>query len=659
MEKLKMHSPDLSQDNIAKIRELFPGCVTEARDDKTGKLRLAVDFDQLRQELSDQIVEGPQERYRLDWPGKREALLAANAPIAKTLRPCVEESVDFDTTKNLFIEGDNLDALKLLQESHLGRVKFIYIDPPYNTGEDFVYSDDFSIGKKDFFERSMQQDQVGNQLVANKESKGRFHSDWLSMIYPRLRAARSLLREDGFIAVSIDDAECHSLKRLMDEVFGEDNFIVSMVWDKNRKNDAKYFSVGHEYMLVYVRSTQELKDHDVKLRAPKEGVDEVRKLYAALCEKYGNDWDKVAGGLRDFYKTFSEDDPRVSLARFTKVDEKGPFRDDGNINWPGGGGPKYTVLHPLTHKPCKLPKSGWRYPTKERFEEEVKKGRIVFGADELTVPRVRTNLFENNDQVLSSVRYSYAQTATLEFEQIFDGVRVFENPKNYKDISQLVSYLTGEDDVVLDFFAGSGSTAHAVIHANAINGGRRQFISVQIAEHTPLDSAANKAGYQTISNLCKDRIRRVGKKILAGDCHSEWNGDVGFRVLKIDASNMKDIYYRPDQLSQADLFGAVDNIKPDRSAEDLLFQVLIDWGVDLALPIRRETLLGKTVFFVDGNALVACFEPSISEELVKELAKTEPLRVVFRDNGFASDALKINVEQIFRQLSPSTEIRTL
>ena len=447
MDKLKMHSPDLSQDNIAKIRALFPDCVTEAADDQ-GTVRLAVDFDQLRQQLSDHIVEGPQERYRLDWPGKREALLTANAPIAKTLRPCRDESVNFDTTQNLFIEGDNLDALKLLQESYLGKVKMIYIDPPYNTGNDFIYEDDFAESTADFLVRSNQVSDVGIRLVANPESNGRFHSDWLSMISARLKLARNLLRDDGFIVVSIDDAECHSLKRLMDEIFGESNFIANLVWDRNRKNDARYFSVGHEYMLVYVRSLQHLKDNDVRLRASKEGVDDVRAVFGELKEKFNNDWDLVSEGLKEFYRTFEKDDPRIPLTRFTKVDERGPYRDDGNINWPGGGGPTYTVLHPETKKPCKLPKSGWRYPTKNRFDEEVASGRIVFGPDEKTVPRVRTNLFENVDQVLTSVRYSYAQTATLEFENIFDGVRVFDNPKNYKDIALLVGYLTGPDDVV-------------------------------------------------------------------------------------------------------------------------------------------------------------------------------------------------------------------
>jgi len=659
VDKLKMHSPDLSQDNIAKMRELFPGCVTEARDEATGKLRLAVDFDSLRQELSDSIVEGPQERYRLDWPGKRESLASANAPIAKTLRPEIEESLHFEITRNLFVEGDNLDALKLLQVPYLGKVKFIYIDPPYNTGSDFVYDDDFSLDSKAFFEKTMQTDSEGNRLVANPESNGRFHSDWLSMIYPRLKLARNLMRNDGFIAVSIDDVECHSLKKIMDEIFGEENFIASLVWDRNRKNDAKYFSVGHEYMLIYVRSLQELRDHDVRLRAPKEGVEDVRELFLDLRKKYGDDWGTISLKLKEFYKTFEKDDPRLPLARFTKVDEKGPYRDDGNINWPGGGGPTYQALHPVTMKACKLPKSGWRYPTTARFDEEVKKGRIVFGLDETTVPRVRTNLFENNDQVLTSVRYSYAQTATLEFEKLFDGKRVFENPKNFKDISLLVNYLSGPDDIVMDFFAGSGSTAHGVMDANATLGGRRQCINVQIAEDTPSGSLAHTSGYSTITDLCKDRIRRAGRKVLEGDCHPDWNRDVGFRVLKIDNSNMKDVYYRPDELSQADLLEAVDNVKPDRTPEDLLFQVLVDWGVDLTLPIRREDIQGKTVFFVDDNALVACFDSGVTEELVKELARHEPLRVVFRDNGFASDAVKINVEQVFGQLSPSTEVRSL
>lgn len=535
----------------------------------------------------------------------------------------------------------------------------IYIDPPYNTGNDFIYEDDFAESTADFLVRSNQVSDVGIRLVANPESNGRFHSDWLSMISARLKLARNLLRDDGFIVVSIDDAECHSLKRLMDEIFGESNFIANLVWDRNRKNDARYFSVGHEYMLVYVRSLQHLKDNDVRLRASKEGVDDVRAVFGELKEKFNNDWDLVSEGLKEFYRTFEKDDPRIPLTRFTKVDERGPYRDDGNINWPGGGGPTYTVLHPETKQPCKLPKSGWRYPTKNRFDEEVASGRIVFGPDEKTVPRVRTNLFENVDQVLTSVRYSYAQTATLEFENIFDGVRVFDNPKNYKDIALLVGYLTGPDDVVLDFFAGSASTAHGTLSQNSKDGGNRRFIMVQLPEEVDPTADAFGAGFKSIAEISKERIRRAGKQTIADEFHQNWNRDVGFRVLKIDSSNMTDVFYRPDEVKQDELFGQVDSVKPDRSAEDLLFQVLIDWGVELTLPINRQTLHGKTVYSVDGDALIACFEPGVTDELVKDIAARAPLRAVFRDTSFARDADRINAEQLFRQLSPGTELKAI
>ena len=352
-----MHSPDMTQENIARIRELFPGCVTEVKD-ADGSVRLAVDFDQLRQELSDSIVEGPQERYHLNWPGKREALLTANAPITKTLRPCREDSVEFDTTKNLFIEGDNLDVLKLLQETYLGKVKLIYIDPPYNTGRDFIYDDDYSLDSSGYLQSSGQSDESGVRLVANMEANGRFHSDWLSMIYPRIKLARNLMRDDGIIIVSIDDAEFPNLRKILDEVFGEKNFIATLVWDRNRKNDAKYFSVGHEYMAVYAKDESFLSDNRVIFRGEKYGVEQVRNEFERLKDIHGEKWDMIRDGLMKFYRKIPEDDPMSPLKRFTKVDGKGPYRDDGNINWPGGGGPRYEVIHPKTKKPCKLPTSG-------------------------------------------------------------------------------------------------------------------------------------------------------------------------------------------------------------------------------------------------------------------------------------------------------------
>ena len=626
MEKLKMHSPGLSQEKIAKIRELFPGCVTEARDETTGKIRLAVDFDQLRQELSDSIVEGPQERYRLDWPGKREALMASNAPIAKTLRPARDESLSFDTTNNLFIEGDNLESLKLLQESYLGRVKLIYIDPPYNTGNDFVYEDDFAESSDEFLRRSNQVDQLGNKLIANSTSNGRFHSDWLSMMHARLQLARNLLRDDGVIFISIDDNEQANLKRLCDEVFGSQNFVNTIIWEKrySPQNAVKWFSESHDFILVYAKD---------KLN-----------WYPKLLER--------SEAMNARYKN-PDNDPRGvwKPADATAQAGHGTKSQFYEITAPSG------KKHTLPNGRC------WVY-TKDVFEKMVADNRIWFGADGNNVPAVKRFLSEVKQGTACQTIWKYGevghnQEGKKELNQLFPEAAVFETPKPVRLLKRVLHLATDSDSLILDFFAGSGTTAHAVLQLNAEDGGNRRFISVQLPEDTEESSTARQAGYQNIAEISKERIRRAGQKILEGECHADWNRDVGFRVLKVDTSNMKDIYYRPDQLSQGDLLEAVDNVKPDRTPEDLLFQVLVDWGVDLTLPIRRESLHGKTVFFVDDNALVACFDTDITEELVKELAKHEPLRVVFRDNGFVSDAVKINVEQIFRQLSPSTEVRSL
>jgi len=665
MEKLKMHSPNLVTQNIEQLAALFPSCVTESRS-KDGKLKQAIDFDLLKQELSSHIVEGPQERYQLDWPGKREALLTANAPIAKTLRPCREESVDFDTTQNLFIEGDNLDALKLLQETYLGKVKLIYIDPPYNTGKDFIYKDDFSEDVQEFLEKSNQTDQFGTRLVTNPDSNGRFHSDWLSMIYSRLKLSRNLLREDGYIVVSIDDAEFHNLKRIMDEIFGEQNELAVLCWDRNRKNDARFFSVGHEYMLVYAKSRQHITELGVVLREPREGIDEALQLYKKLSTKHGDNYEVIQAEWREHYKKISSSDPRKKIGRFSKIGSQGPYRDDGDISWPGGGGPKYEVIHPITQRPCKIPNGGWCYSKPERFWEEFEAGHVVFGPDETTLPRQCRFLFEGDGQVMPSVFYSYAQTATFDFVELMGG-RVFDNPKNWKDIQRLIRYLSTGDDLILDFFAGSATTAHAVMAQNTIDGGNRRFILVQLMEMVSEKTVAYQSGFRTIPEISKERIRRSGATLFAAMPHENWGKDCGFRVLKIDYSNMADVYYNPDSVVQDDLFAQVDNIKDDRTEEDLLFQVMLDWGVDLALPIRRETIAGNTVFFVDADAnnchgaLVACFDKTgaVDEAFIKALAAFSPLRLVFRDAGFASDAAKINVEQLLKQLSPTTDVKTI
>lgn len=659
MEKLKMHSPNLTQDNIARIRELFPGCVTEAKGED-GSVKLAVDFDQLRQELADSIVEGPQERYHLNWPGKRESLLAANAPIAKTLRPCREESVDFDTTKNLFIEGDNLDALKLLQENYLGKVKMIYIDPPYNTGNDFIYEDDFAENSEEFLRKSNQVDEKGNRLVANKDSNGRFHSDWLSMIYPRLNLARNLLSEDGVLIVSIDDTEVANLREVTNLVFGEQNFIATVIWQGGRKNDSRYVSVGHDYLLIYAKNEYQLRELGVRWRERKSGVDKALAAGHEAWAESGNNPVRATSLYRAWLS--KQEDLTAAVTRFKNIDGMGRiYNADKDLGWPGGGGPKFEVLHPITKCPVSTPSTGWRF-TEARLKEQIDAGLVEFGPDEKKIPRGKTFLEELDSQVPESIFTQIRTTASQRLARLI-GPGVFEYPKDEYVIARWLDVVTGSDPeaLVLDFFAGSGSTAQAVQQLNARDGGNRRFILVQLPESCDEKSEAAKAGYKTIAEITKERIRRAGKQILEGEFHEGWNQDTGFRVLKIDTSNMADVYYAPDALEKGTLDLFVDNIKPDRTPEDLLFQVMLDWGVDLALPITKESIQGKDVLFVDGNVVAACFDASgsIDEAFVKELAKHQPLRVVFRDAGFNNSAVKINVEQIFKLASPATEVKCI
>ena len=666
MDKLKMHSLDGVERNIELIGKLFPNAITEVMRD--GKVEHAIDFDVLRQELSDSIVEGREERYQFTWPDKKKAMLAANAPITATLRPVEMDSVGKDGTpggfdsENLYIEGDNLEVLKLLQETYLGKVKMIYIDPPYNTGNDFVYEDDFAQSADEYMGNSGQYDETGNRLVTNTESNGRFHTDWLNMIYPRLKIAKDLLTDDGMIFISIDDAEVENLRKITDEIFGEGNFVACLVYDKNRKNDAKYFSVGHEYMLVYFRNAQVIAESGIIFREPKEGVEEVKKEFERLKKLYGNDWNRINEELKKLYSSWSKDDERKPLARFTKVDEFGPYRDDGNISWPGGGGPKYDVIHPVTHKPCKCPDAGWRFPTLKRMQEEIDNGRVVFGADETTLPRIRRNLFDFDSQVMRSVHFSYAQTSTLEFNKIFDGKRIFENPKSISDIKELIRYITPKDKIaiILDFFAGSATTAHAVMKLNAEDSGHRKFIMVQLPEKTDEKSEAYKAGYKNICEIGKERIRRAGRKIKEeAGLTAPADLDIGFRCLRLDESNMKPVYYTPDEIGQQDLFSLVDNVKEDRTPEDLLFQVMLDLGVLLSSPIEVKEIAGKKVFNVADGFLLACFDHDVTEETVKAIAQMKPYYAVFRDSSMANDSVATNFDQIFETYSPETVRKVL
>mgnify|MGYP005839222345 CR=1 FL=1 len=647
MDKLKMHSPNLTQDNITRIRDLFPDCVTEAKSED-GKLKLSVDFDQLRQELSDSIVEGPQERYHLNWPGKREALLTANAPIAKTLRPCREESVDFDNTKNLFIEGDNLEALKLLQETYLGKVKMIYIDPPYNTGNDFIYEDDFAENSEAFLKRSSQKDEEGNRLVANTEANGRFHSDWLSMMHPRLKLARNLLREDGALFVSIDECEGSNIEKLCSEIFGEENFIGNFPVIMNLKGnqDAYGFAETHEFVAVCVKNKQEcqlgvfpISDEELldDWKEDEYGLyKEADNLRAtgvnAPREKRPNLWYPIFlnQSTRDFYVT---DDNLPLDSNHVQILPVNPQGEE--LSWYWG---KPTFNNSKHNLILKQTSNGWQFYRKQR-------------------PQLGDLPTKKPKSVLYKADYS-TSTSTTKLKDLM-GTKVFNAPKPVPFLIDLSHIGSDVEALVLDFFAGSATTAHAVMQLNAEDGGNRKFIMVQLPEPCDEKSEAFKAGYKTIAEISKERIRRAGTNILEDECHEGWNKDIGFRVLKTYSSNMADVYYTPDAIEQNLLTSLTDNIKPDRTAEDLLFQVLLDWGVDLSLPIRKETILGKTVFYVDENALVACFDKEISEELVKEITKVQPMRVVFRDSGFASDAVKINVEQIFRQMSPGTEVKSI
>ena len=663
MEKLKMHSPNLTEDNIARIREMFPGCVTEAKGED-GSVKLAVDFDQLRQELSDVIVEGPQERYHLNWPGKREALLTASAPIAKTLRPCREESVDFDTTKNLFIEGDNLDALKLLQETYLGKVKMIYIDPPYNTGNDFIYEDDFSEDAGEYLRRSNQVDEEGNRLSVNTAANGRFHSDWLSMMYSRLRLAKNLLHDSGLIFLSIDDNEVANLMKVCDEVFGNENFVGSISWLKKRKGSflsKKLVSVT-EWLIVYG------KTQEVRLFGGKADESESQPLVkrtnsiSSLTFPAGSIATKLPDGTYQAGE-YGDGTSTVILGEDAHV-KGGNFINEITLTGPFVWGQDY-------------------------LNTQIKDGaRLIINTTNFQVRAFKAP-DPGSHKGLSTFINGVEISATNEdgYEQLRDlleaeGVMNYPKPVNY--IKRLTEAAThwDRDSIVIDFFAGSSTTAHAVMKLNSEDGGNRKFIMVQLPESCAEDSKAYKAGYKTIAEISKERIRRAGAEVSADyaekrrlraeqDLFDEKNLresaqsaeklDIGFRVLKIDTSNMADVYYAPNALDKANLDLFVDNIKPDRTAEDLLFQVMLDWGVDLALPIEKKTIQGKEVFFVDENALAACFDAhgGIDEAFVKELATHKPLRVVFRDAGFASDDVKINVEQIFKLLSPSTEVKSI
>lgn len=677
MTHLKLHSLDKVAANIDAIAALFPNAVTEVLRD--GKTERAIDFDMLRQELSDSIVEGREERYQFTWPDKRKAVLAANAPITSTLRPVVADSVGKDGTpggfdsENLYIEGDNLEVLKLLQETYLGKVKMIYIDPPYNTGNDFVYEDDFAQSAAEYLAGSGQYDEAGNRMVTNTESNGRFHTDWLNMIYPRLKLAKTLLRDDGVIFISIDENEASTLKLICDEIFGESNFVAELIWSAGRKNDSKYISVSHEYVLCYFRDAEYIRENRILWREKKQGLDAIYSEYEALKRTFGSDCETIERELKRWYKNLPDGHPAKDHDHYDRVDEKGIFFSD-NISWPGGGGPKYTVLHPVTQKPVKIPSRGW-LTNEKTMQEWISQGRVAFGKDENAVPTLKSYLKDREYSVPYSVFYKDGRAASKRLAVLL-GEKVFENPKDEEVIQRIIQFCGTEDgDIVVDFFSGSASTAHALFLANVEQRKHRKFILVQIPEQISTENGgsekAKKVAKNAIAlldtihaphNICeigKERIRRAGKKIReeAGDAAALQ--DFGFRCLRLDSSNMEDVYYEPEKLGQQDLFTQVDNVKQGRTAEDLLFQVMLDMGIPLSSKISERDIAGKKVFDVGDGFLLACFDSTVTEEVVTEIAKQKPQYAVLRDSSMANDSVATNFEQIFASYSPETERKVL
>lgn len=648
MDKLKMQSENLVDENIEFIGKKFPNCIFEAKNDK-GEIVKAVDFDMLKQELSKVVVESNDERYMLNWAGKKQSILTANSPINATLRPYKEESVGKDGTnggfdsENLYIEGDNLDVLKLLRETYLNKIKMIYIDPPYNTGNDFVYNDDFSSSSDEYLQNSKSYDDEGNRMVQNLESNGRFHSDWLSMIYPRLKLARDLLTDDGVIFISIDDNEQANLKKICDEIFGELNFIAQFVWNRKngRQNDSKFVSVNTEYILCYSKSINEC----------------IFNLLPRTEE------------LNASYKN-PDNDPRGPWTT-TKLDAKSGSRDFTQ---------EYIFPNGVKWKPSVGRFFAYSTDTLKQLYED---NRIWFGENGQNVPRVKKFLSEVKQGLVSNTlllntEVGTSQKAKEDYKKVMINVE-FDNPKPI-DLLKYLLILGSKcnDSYILDFFSGSATTAHAVMQLNAEDGGNRKFIMVQLPEKCDEKSEAYKAGYKNICEIGKERIRRVGKKIIEEKILQIQNEqiikinektftlegkiqlpDVGFRVLKLDSSNMKDVYYNPADIKQDLLSQFESNIKEDRSSEDLLFQVMLDMGVMLSSEIRTLDIKGKKVFNVNDGNLVCCFDENLTDEVVTEIAKMQPLYAVFRDSSMSSDSVAVNFDQIFEAYSPNTTRKVL
>lgn len=624
MDKLRMQSSNGVEDNITKIAQLFPDCVTETVDERSGQPKHLIDFEKLKQNLSDNVMSERAERYQFTWPDKSKAILLANSPINATLRPCREDSVDFDNTQNLYIEGDNLDVLKCLKETYLHKVKMIYIDPPYNTGNDFVYEDDFAQSSEEYLANSGQFDEQGNRMFTNAESNGRFHTDWLNMIYPRLKVARDLLTDDGVIFISIDDNEVENLRKVCDEVFGEQNFIATLIWERAfaPKNDAKFISSSHDYIVMCAKRIENFK------------IGRLERTQEANA-RYSN----------------PDNDPRGVWTSGDMLVKTYNKSCDYPITTPSG-----KIVNPV-------PGRCWRF-SEESFLEKVKDNRIWFGPEGNGVPRVKRFLSELKFEgmaptsILFHKEVGHSQEGSKEVTALFGDKGVFDGPKPVRLLQRLLTLANLDDNsIILDFFSGSASTAHAVMKMNAEKQKHCPFIMVQLPEH--ISEKKKEQGYETVCEIGKERIRRAGKKIKEESPLTTQDLDTGFRVLKLDSTNMQDIYYSPKDISQADLFSQVDNVKPDRTGEDLLFQVMLELGATLDAKIETTTIAGKTIYNVAEGYLVACFDPDVTDDVVKAIAQMQPAYAVLRDTSMKDDSTATNFEQIFKTYSPDTVTKIL
>lgn len=657
IEKVELTSMDIKAEQLQRLKEVFPEAFTEG---------LKVDWDKLRLSLGEAVDTG-KERYGMNFPGKADCFRTIQQPSIATLVPARDESVNFDTTENLFIEGDNLEVLKLLQKSYLCKVKVIYIDPPYNTGNDFIYPDNYSENLQTYLEYTGQVDSEGRKFGTNTETDGRFHSKWMSMMYPRLFLAKNLLREDGAIFISIDDTEVANLKAICNEIFGEENFVAQLVWDGGRKNDAKKVSVGHEYILVYTKNYTSENIDDTLWKERKDGIDKIYKQYATLKKQYNDNWELVSKGLQDWYNGLKEDDPAKTHKHYRFADEEGVYfpsdlsgPDDGRKNRP-----RYTVDHPVTKKPVPIPSRGWRWE-ETRMKDEMKKKRVHFGPDETTIPNGKVYLKENEYQAPSSVFYKDRRAASGALKRLM-GEKVFDFPKDYSVLKSLIKLLVRENDIVLDFFAGSGSTAEAVLEYSAETNKKYNYILVQLPEPIETDTRAYNEGYRTIADIAKERIKRVissynsQQEQKKSEVNNElfksslnFKGDLGFKVFLLSSSNFKiwdkNIDKQPEAIQQA-LFDHIDHISPDAKQEALLYELLLKSGFKLTTNIETLSIDGKTIYSVADKQLLICLEKELSHEVIKEMAELEPSRVICLDEAFTganADALKTNAVQIMK-----------